>query len=515
MISFSILENEDLKRQYNSCEPIFFSDLNIDQIINTITLGKDQYDLKPFIYTPLKDENDIIYRHEVFKDLEDKNLYDAVKSFSDSMESMREHLKRSKKMYYKYQSQSYFLDAVEIYCDAVKCLYNSILKLNLTSRGFIRLKEYLNSYIKSDYFLFLFNESKKIKQQISEIKYTIHIKGSKVKVQKYESQKDYYSEVENLFRKFSLKSVKDYRVEFNDYPEMNHVEAMILDCVAKLYSPIFENLNNFCSSNVDFLDENLSNFDREIQFYISYIDFINVLKQNSLPFCYPKIDSTSKDIYAYDAFDLSLAYKLNCEHTPIILNDFYLKEKERIFVITGPNQGGKTTFARMFGQLHYIASLGCPIPSKDAHLFLYDEIFTLFERPEDIKSGNGKLQEELFRIKDILNNATHKSIIILNEVFASTSLRDSIFLGKEIINKISKLDCLCIYVTFIYELSSINEKVVSLVSTVCDNDPNIRTYKIIRSPADGLSYAISISKKYNLTYENIKERIKNDAASTL
>lgn len=97
MISFSILENEDLKRQYNSSEPIFFSDLNIDQIINTITLGKDQYDLKSFFYTPLKDENDIIYRHEVFKDLEDKNLYDAVKSFSDSMESMREHLKRSKK----------------------------------------------------------------------------------------------------------------------------------------------------------------------------------------------------------------------------------------------------------------------------------------------------------------------------------------------------------------------------------------------------------------------------------
>lgn len=261
--------------------------------------------------------------------------------------------------------------------------------------------------------------------------------------------------------------------------------------------------------NSNYRDEALTVFDCEIQFYIAYLDYITSFKHAGLKFCYPQISSTEKEIYDNECFDLALAGKLIDEKLPVISNDFYLQGKERIIVVTGPNQGGKTTFSRTFGQLHYLGCLGCPVPGREAKLFLFDKIFTHFEKEENIKNLRGKLEDDLVRIHDILNEATPNSIIIMNEILTSTTLQDAIFLSKKVMEKIIQLDLLCVWVTFIDELASLCEKTVSMLSSVVPENPELRTFKIVRKPAEGLAYALSLAEKYRLTYEYIKERIQS------
>jgi DNA mismatch repair protein MutS len=502
-------KTEDSTKKETLEAPVFFADLNLDQVIDAITADKQEYNLKPLFYTSLNDTDTIIYRQEIARDLENEILLKNIKSFSLKMSAMRRYLAMIDKLYYNHHKEGWFLEAVDIYCEAINCFAHDLSLIDLKSRGLMAFRAYLTNYAKSARFTSILAETKKLKTDLSSIKYCIIINGRCVKIRKYESEIDYSPVVEETFERFKQGTVKDYRSKLPIGSGMSHVEARILDFVAKLYPGIFLNLDNYCAENSNFPDETIIVFDREIQFYVAYLDYIAKFQRTGLSFCYPLISDKNKEIYNYEFFDLALADKLVTKNFSIVSNDFYLKDKERIFIVSGPNQGGKTTFARAFGQLHYLAGLGCPVPGREARLFLFDNIFTHFEKEEDIRNLRGKLQDDLIRIHYILNHATSNSIIIMNEIFTSTTLRDAVFLGKKVMERIMQLDLLCVWVTFVEELASFSEKTVSMVSTVIPENPALRTYKIVRKHADGLAYAISIAEKYRLTHDCLKERIKS------
>ena len=94
-------------------QPVFFVDLNLDQIVATITAGKAEYNLAPFFHWPLRDVDAIHYRHEVMRDLEDIALFGNMKTFAAALRSMRETLKQLEKRHYGHEKEALFLDAVD------------------------------------------------------------------------------------------------------------------------------------------------------------------------------------------------------------------------------------------------------------------------------------------------------------------------------------------------------------------------------------------------------------------
>ena len=488
-------------------EPDFFADLNLDQVLERMTAGRKQYELKPFFYAPLHDVSAVRYRHEVLRDLEQPGVLESVTRFAETMRRMGEHLAEVQKLRYPLQKQAWFLDAVEIYCEAVCSLAEELGGLDVASRGFQGLRDYLAGYAAAGRFTSLAAQTRALKEALAGVRYAIRIHGARVTVSNYEGEPDYSAGVVETFAKFKQGAATSYLARLRDSADMNDVEAQILDRVARLNPDVFGALAGYCGRYRDYLDITVGRFDREVQFYLAYLELIGRFQAASLPFCYPRVCAPATGIAVEETFDLALAAKLVPEGGTVVGNDFYLEGPERIFVVTGPNNGGKTTFARMFGQLHFLAALGLPVPGKSARLFLPDRIYTHFEREESIETLRGKFEDELVRVHEILERATSQSVLVMNESFTSTSLTDAIFVGTEVMRRVLELGLLGVYVTFVDEMASLSEATVSMVSQVVPENPAQRTFKLVRKPADGLAYAAAIADKYGLTFQRLMERI--------
>lgn len=486
----------------------FAADLNLDQIVAAVAGDREERDLiTGVLFGHLRDPGAVRYRQEVFQDLEDPAVFAAVQRFAGLMGQVRAHLRQLGRMEYRYQREGWLLDAAAIYCDAVRSLAAHLAQAHISSRALRAFREYLDSYVASAHFTALVRDTRNQKDALTRIRYTTRIRAGRVDVSRYHDEADYSATVLATFERFKQGAVKDYRIAYRTWPGMNHVAAQILELVARLFPDEFAAMDGYCRQHSAFLDEGIRLADRDLQFYLAYLDYIGPFRAAGLPFCYPEVSAGSKEILAAGTFDLALARKLVSERKPVVTNDFRLEGRERIIVVTGPNQGGKTTFARTFGQLHHLASAGCPVPGSGARLFLFDRIFTHFAREEDLTKMTGKLEDDLVRIGEILRAATPGSIVILNEIFASTTLHDARFLGTRLITKIMRLDALAVYVTFVDELATLGEQVVSMMSTIVPETPAKRTYKVVRKPADGLAHALAIAEKHDLTYERLRRRL--------
>ncbi len=506
----SLLSEEpagELDRRPETEDPAFVN-LRLDQVIEAVAGKRAEGDLiVGLLRQRVRDIGTLTYRHEVFRDLDDPVLFDAIRAFSRQMREVHAHLEQLAKMRSAQQREGWFLDAAMIYLDAVRSLSACLATRPVASRGLLAFRDYLAAHVDSPEFDRLATDAADRRNELARVAYLVRIKGLRVEVSRYDGEPDYSAEIEQTFDRFRQGAVKDYRIKYRGWPGMNHVGEHILELVAGLFSDEFSALEDFCRRHSAFLDPKIGKFSREAQFYLAYLDYIRPMRSAGLSFCLPEVTADSKEIFASDTFDLALAAKLVAAGTPVVPNDFELRDPERVIVVSGPNQGGKTTFARTFGQLHHVASTGCPVPGSAARLYLFDQIYTHFEREEDIADLTGKLEDDLLRIQKALQAATPSSIVIMNEIFTSTTLGDARFLGRKVLAKVVELDLLCVYVTFIDELASFGDTVVSMAGTIVPDNPAERTYKVIRKPADGLAYALAIADKHRVSYEQLRGRI--------
>ncbi|MCF6173827.1 MAG: hypothetical protein L3J44_08635 [Campylobacteraceae bacterium] len=361
-----------------SCKLDLYKDLNLDQIIDETVAFKKEFDIKKFFYMPLDDIESIIYRQDILKDLQNDEFYRKVDDFAQKMLEIKKQQKTVETIEYKEYKNGWFLQMASVYCEAIDAFKKALKSANLHSSGFLLFYDYLQTYLNSNEYISLKNDIQKLKIELTSVSYEISINGLTFKVRKYNGEIDYAQEIQRVFHKFEQDEVSVQNCQFDKNSGINHVNAKILEFVGKLYPLVFSNLENFTQKYKEFIEKSFLVFADEVEFYISYIYYISKINSPTLSFCYPKISMQSKSIDVLDGFDISLAYSLAFEKKSVVTNSYHLKDAERIMVVSGANQGGKSTFARAFGQMNYLSKLGLSVPASEAKLFLVDNIFTHF-----------------------------------------------------------------------------------------------------------------------------------------
>ncbi|MEV6392998.1 MutS-related protein [Nocardia xishanensis] len=481
------------------------TDLGIDRILTDI-VGEDEYRLRSWFVRPVRDPDTVRYRQEVFADLTDDSVRAVFDEFAAGMRTVRKRLAWRDRLHHPHQRQRWQLGAAADYRDTVTRLADALASLPLRSRALTRWREFVTAYVEGPGFDRLATAGRRAEQALGELRYSLRIVGRTLEVAPADAASDYSAAIAKLFSRFGSGVPRPPR-QRSEWDDMNQMEEQILDRVAALHPAAFRQLTEFASEYEQFADTDVMTFEREIQFYLTYLAFARRLRGAERAMCLPQLASRATPIHAEDAFDLGLLTRHGRADATVVCNDFRLSGPERVLVVTGPNQGGKTTFARTIGQLVYLAALGCPVPARTACLPLPDRLCTHFERAEQASDPDGRLADELVRIREALETATADSVIVLNESFSATSTADAVRIGRDVLDRIVERGSIAVWVTFFDELARSGPATVSMVAATDPDDPSLRTFRIERRPADGDADAVVLAERFGLTYDLVVDRI--------
>lgn len=256
----------------------------------------------------------------------------------------------------------------------------------------------------------------------------------------------------------------------------------------------------------------------EILFYVRWAELIDKIKAQGMPVCKAEIlPAEQRDCSFKDLYNLKLAIKnVQGDNINIITNEIDFNDDRRIFILTGPNRGGKTIFTQAYGLAMLLAQLGIYVPASYAKISPCDNIYTHFPADENDTVDLGRLGEESKRLSEIFQVATNRSIMLLNESLATTSVTEGLFIAKDVVKAMRFLGVRCIFNTHMHDLargvdelnSSVEgtSKAASLVTGIHDGE---RSFKVSLLPPQGVSYAKDIALKYGISFDQIKESIIN------
>jgi len=207
---------------------------------------------------------------------------------------------------------------------------------------------------------------------------------------------------------------------------------------------------NALAQSADHIDSFFKMLQIELAFYMGGLNLSEQLAQMSAPTAFPVPVASRERRHSYQGlYDVCLALTLKQK---IIGNDGAADHKELV-VITGANQGGKSTFLRSIGLAQLMMQCGLFVPATAFRANVCQAIFTHFKREEDATMTSGKLDEELTRMSAIVDAITPHSMLLFNESFAATNEREGSEIGQQIVHALLEKRVKIFFVTHLYELA--------------------------------------------------------------
>lgn len=254
----------------------------------------------------------------------------------------------------------------------------------------------------------------------------------------------------------------------------------------------------------------------EIIFYIRFAELCDKIKKKNLPLCKAKvINKDERSCNISDIYNIKLAIKaVNGEEIDIVTNEFVFDDEKRVYILTGPNRGGKTTITQAVGIAFLLAQNGIYVPASSMEFSPCDNIFTHFPADENDTVDLGRLGEESKRLSEIFCDATQYSLILLNESLATTNVAEGLYIAKDVVKAMRYLGVRAVFNTHMHDLArnldEVNTSVEGesmIASMVTGVENGRRSFKVFIAPPQGVSYAKDIAEKYGVTFDKIKAEI--------
>lgn len=468
-----------------------FQDFNLDVCISRMNSLSKGYDLWELLTNMPQKPETIRYRRQITKDMSSKEVRGAFARYAKRMERAVKQEKQSKYSNHLPQQQKWHADALDTYAEAVEELLAAMRGCPDLSEEMLCFVKYLEEYTASqeygDWRLIL----KEVREKLNNQMVVFSLQKNKLVL---EEQGEYEEFGKRMLRAFSVQEKADDKNTKKDTDTLSLMERTLAERIMKR-SDLTKPMQRLMEVA---MDETLLQLVTDVQYYLGFYKFVDELKERGYVFSLPT-EGANMSIRA--GYDVAMAAKGERE---VISNDFSMSGEERFFVITGANGGGKTTYARMIGQILYFFRMGFLVPCEQAEIPYFTDVLSHFFNEETEASGRGKLVEELVRLQPMMKEQNENCFVILNELFTTAATLDAGIMGKKVLSHFMQMNCRGIYVTHIQSLAEERDGVVSMVAEL-EEDHHTRSFKIVRKPAQEGEYEDSLITKYHMTYEQMKE----------
>lgn len=314
------------------------------------------------------------------------------------------------------------------------------------------------------------------------------------------------------FDRFELDSVQTVDVLYRDPKSLvskvkGYINSMIPDSAATDYDMEavrqtsafeYETIRYVMSFTEPFRRNFESFFDRlffQLAFYKGAVNMVHHMKRFALKYCYPNV--CRKDRLAFSElkeFVMCIGQRVSAVGNTCTI------EPKNLIVITGANQGGKSTFLRSIGIAQVMMQCGLPVTATGYESYIFPSLFMHFTRREDASMNSGRLAEELSRMSRIVDNLGENSLILLNESFATTTEKDGSDIAYNVIRALNEAGVKIIMVTHLLSFArkiyaeNGEDKEVAFFCAERMEDGR-RTYKMIQSVPELTSFGLDLYEK--------------------
>ncbi len=295
---------------------------------------------------------------------------------------------------------------------------------------------------------------------------------------------------EEYIRKQTLANAERYIT-----PELKQLEETVLGAEEKsirLEQELFSELKQAIMVHVDRIQSTAH--------AIASLDALLSFAECSYRYGYTKPKISNKEIIQIKNGRHPVIERIFNE-TPFVPNDTLLDQKaHKFYIITGPNMAGKSTYLRQVALITLIAQIGCFVPADKAEIGIVDRIFTRVGASDDLSQGQSTFMVEMNELANILNNATHKSLIILDEIGRGTSTYDGLSIAWSVVEYLSQnsgINAKTLFATHYHELTELEGKIDGVCNfriAVKETKDDIIFLRMIERGGANQSFGIQVAK---------------------